>query len=78
VSYWTVRDVPASSYLHGAHVLTAVRVVRNSKGVPTGLVLRDPYKSDGRRSVDGANDGYMTVKASHAAAALRGLTWAWA
>ena len=78
VSYWTLRDVPSGSQLWGAHVMTALRVVRNGKGVPTGLVLRDPYKTDGRRSVDGANDGYLTVSPSHAAAAMRGLTWAWA
>jgi hypothetical protein len=78
VSYWTLRDVPAGSQLWGAHVMTVVRVVRNSRGVPTGMVVRDPYKTDGRRCVDGSNDGYVTVSASHAAAAMRGLTWAWA
>jgi hypothetical protein len=78
VSYWTLPKVPDASRLWPRHVMTAVRVVRNARGVPTGLVLRDPYKTDGRRSVDGQNDGYMTISPSHAAAAMRGLTWCYA
>ena len=74
VSFWTRMALPSDAKLRPSHVLMVVRVVRNSSGVATGVVMRDPYKTDGPRSTDG-NDGYITVSASQAAAALKGLTW---
>ena len=75
VTFWTKTALPESSKLRTNHVLTVVRVVRNSSGTPTSVVFRDPYKTDTPGRVDGANDGYITVSASEAAAAMKGLTW---
>lgn len=75
VAYWTRGDTPTESGLRARHVLMPVRVLRNRAGAATAMVLRDPYKTDGVRAADGANDGYITVAAAQAAAAMRGLTW---
>jgi hypothetical protein len=39
----------------------------------TGLRLRNPWGVDGEKSVDGKNDGYVTITPQAAQAAL----WAW-
>ena len=75
VSFWTQKTLPADSELRVNHVLMVVRVVRNAAGVPVSLVLRDPYKTDRPGYADGADDGYLTVSAAEAAAAMKGLTW---
>ena len=83
LTFWTRMVAPENSPLRPSHVLTGVRVVRDSKGNPTHLVLRDPTKNDGARAMaaatgealDGSNDGYLTVTAAQAAAAMKGVTW---
>ena len=74
VAFWTKMTAPANPVLRTSHVLMVVRVLRDRNGVAMSMVLRDPYKTDGPRT-DGANDGYITVTAAQAAAAMKGVTW---
>ena len=84
LTFWTKMTEPKGSPLRPSHVLTGVRVIRDARGNPTHLVLRDPLKNDGARAMaaatgealDGSNDGYLTITAAQAAAAMKGVTWA--
>jgi hypothetical protein len=75
VVYSTLDDLPAGSKVRADHVLTVARVVRNSRGAATAVVLRDPYKTDTPGAADGANDGYITLTSAQAAAWMEDLYW---
>jgi hypothetical protein len=75
VEYSSLDDQPAGSKLRENHVLMVDRVVRNSGGAATGVVLRDPYKTDTPGRIDGANDGYITLTSAQAAAWMEELYW---
>ena len=75
VEYSTRDTQPSGSKVRGNHVLMVDRVVRNSRGAATGVVLRDPYKTDTPGAADGANDGYITLTSAQAAAWMEKLYW---
>jgi hypothetical protein len=55
------------SNLVGYHAYTVVEVVKNAKGVPTEIRLRNPWGNmDGNTTTDGVHDGYVTVTAQQA------------
>lgn len=75
VIYSTKNTQPAGSKLRPDHVLMVDRVVRNRFGAAAGVVLRDPYKADKPGALDGANDGYISLTASQAAAWMEAIAW---
>jgi hypothetical protein len=75
VVYSTKDTQPSGSKVRPDHVVMVDRVIRNSRGVATGIVLRDQYKTDLPTVRDGDNDGYVTLAASEAAAWMEGVMW---
>jgi hypothetical protein len=71
VTYAT-EEVPADSKLLGYHAYSVVRVVRNSFGGVVSVVLRNPWGVDGA-TLDGKDDGYVTVSVAQLGAAFSGL-----
>jgi hypothetical protein len=76
VVYSTKNTQPSGSKVRPDHVVMVDRVVRNSSGKATGIVLRDQYKTDLPTVKDGNNDGYVTLTAAQAAAWMEGVMWA--
>lgn len=73
---YSTKDVqPAGSKLRPDHVILVDRVVRSASGAAIGIVLRDQYKTDDPDVKDGANDGYVTLTASQAAAWMESVAW---
>jgi hypothetical protein len=75
VVYSTKKTQPAGSKVRANHSIMVDRVVRDSKGQATAVVLRDQYKTDLPTVRDGSNDGYVTLTAAQAAAWMSGVMW---
>ena len=71
VTYATNQST-ADMPLLANHAYAVVGVVTDGAGIATGLRLRNPWGNDGAGS-DGADDGYVTITASQAQAALVGV-----
>jgi hypothetical protein len=70
VTYATAPDVHPR--LVASHAYQVVAVVPN--GSATNVVLRNPWAVDGTPSVDGMNDGYVTVTAAQLFQSFAGVT----
>jgi hypothetical protein len=75
VVYSTKNRQPAGSKVRPDHVVLVDRVVRNSRGAASAVVLRDQYKTDLPTVKDGKSDGYVTLTAAQAAAWMEGVMW---
>ncbi|HVT88351.1 MAG TPA: C2 family cysteine protease [Tepidisphaeraceae bacterium] len=70
---FAVSKAPSGAPLIGSHAYMVQSVVFDSKGKVSGLRLRNPWGIDGAGN-DGLNDGYVTITAAQAQAALLGLS----
>ena len=75
VVYSTKDTQPSGSKVRANHVVLVDRVVRDSKGNATAVVLRDQLKTDLPTVKDGNSDGYVTLTAAQAAAWMEGFMW---
>ena len=75
VVYSTKDTQPSGSKVRPDHVVLVDRVIRDRRGVTTGVVLRDQYKTDDPDVRDGNNDGYVTLTSAQAAAWMEGVMW---
>lgn len=69
---YAVYTAPDGAPVVGSHAYSVDRVIRDSQGKATKLVLRNPWGVDGKGS-DGADDGYVTLTAAHAHGAFWGV-----
>lgn len=70
---FAVGTPPSGSNLVGSHAYMVDGVNFDANGKPVSLRLRNPWGVDGYQSIDGANDGLVTVSADTAAKAMLGL-----
>lgn len=67
-----IYQASADAPVVGSHAYSVDRVIRDSDGKVTKLVLRNPWGVDGVGN-DGANDGYVTLTAAQAHASFWGV-----
>jgi len=75
VVYSTKNTQPAGSKVRANHVVLVDRVVRDSRGNATAIVLRDQIKTDLPTVKDGKSDGYVTLTAAQASAWMEAVKW---
>ncbi len=72
VTYATTTPV-AGAPLIGGHAYSVVSVTTDANGVPTALVLRNPWGIDGAGHDANTNDGYVTITATQAIGSMIGV-----
>ncbi|HEY7087232.1 MAG TPA: C2 family cysteine protease [Tepidisphaeraceae bacterium] len=75
VTFGSKSTVPSDVPVIGGHAYVVDKVLTDTSGNPTAVVIRNPWGTDGKGS-DGANDGYVTVTSAQILKAFWFACWA--